>query len=578
MGLPKLWVEVSPGVAELAPEATRAAIADELKVEVVSSKDAPHFGHVNVIGTRGPAVIVRYESADGVTKLERRMPLPIDEQRRTLVVSWVVSNLVRNEAAEILRDMSLRAPALASSDAPAPASDSSGGTGEAPGTDVTERDANADHASAPATAAPAPARTPEPPANVPKTAQPAVPPERRLGPPRILNASLVSPHLALQGDAKDHAYYLSLGGFYNHIGGLDGFGLTWLVDRFDEHINGVAVSGLWIVGARTRGVAIAGLGVSSPGDMFGAEMAGLWVSRSGCAQGLQVSGLWSSAGAECSRLQHATAAGQGDALEGVQLSGLVSYVGAGFQGAQISGLASLNRGRSKGVQLAGALALSSHDFDGVQTGMLGNVGTGRLVGVQLSGAFNIQAGSVAGAQITGAYNHADELAGLQLGVVNYARQARGVQLGVVNVASQQSGFAIGLVNWAHSSRIQPIYFFQNPGYHNVGYRMLTEYTSSTISFGYDGSRERARTHFGVGGHYAFGRFDTGVEFGYGWVLEQTASHPRDRAHELDLIGRVSVELIRNWFSAFAGGGAALPVAGEVPIEPAGLVQLGVAIL
>ncbi|HEY5959503.1 MAG TPA: hypothetical protein VIV60_23255 [Polyangiaceae bacterium] len=580
---PVLWVEVTPGPTQLMPDATRAAIANELGVEVTSSKDRQHFGHVSVIGIPGPRVIVRYESYDGASKLERQMLLPIEPKRRNLVVSWVVCNLVRNEAAEILLDMAARDFSSQPRSAPAVA-EPAATDGLAP-VSIAPASASSSNVTLSTAAIPSPLgpqkTTMRPPNGGAASADPAIRNEksswRPLGAPRIVNLALFAPSLALHADAKEHPYHLSLGGAYSRVGAIDGFGITWFVDRVEERLDGVDLVGIWLSSGPTRGVAIAGVGSASSGDLLGAEMAGIWLSRTGCVQGVQLGGVWASAAVACRSSERARNYRR-DALIGVQVGGVATYVGEGFQGVQLSGLFSMGRGRGQGLQLTGGLAIAGENFSGVQVAAIGDIGKGRLYGAQLSGAFNIQGGNVEGVQVTGGYNQAGELSGLQLGLVNRARYARGLQLGIVNLANEQSGFAIGLVNWSKFSRLQPIYFLQTPGFHNVGYRILSGYASSTISFGYDSARERARTHFGFGAHGCIDRFGLGVEVGYGWVLERMSDGPRDRAHELDLIGRASAELLRGWISVFAGGGLSLPVAGRVPIEPAGLAQVGISLL
>jgi len=245
---------------------------------------------------------------------------------------------------------------------------------------------------------------------------------------------------------------------------------------------------------------------------------------------------------------------------------------------------------SRGVQLSG-LWLDGAAHHGLLLAGVGTHAHGALTGVELAGALALRSGNVTGAQVTGALNVAQNVQGLQLSLVNVAHDVRGLQLslvnvaedvdgvqfGFVNVARKNRGIALGLFNWSEGARLQPIYFFQNPGYHNVGYRNLSGHATSTMSFGYDEARKRARTHFALGARTTFGRVSLGAETGYGWVLENMTNGPTDRAHELDLIGTVTVELFRNRLSVFGGGGASLPVAGVVPAEPHGLAQVGISL-
>ena len=230
-----------------------------------------------------------------------------------------------------------------------------------------------------------------------------------------------------------------------------------------------------------------------------------------------------------------------------------------------------------GAQVALAGTYAGHHLEGMQIAGVAAITNGRSSGLQLGGVLSYSASDVKGLQLAGAANVANDVNGLQFGLLNVARDVNGLQLGAVNVARHNRGIALGLFNWSEGARLQPTYFYQTPGYQNAGYRTLSGYSSGTISFGYDPSTKRARTHFATGPRYAYHRFAMGAEFGYGWVLENMSGKPSDRAHELDLIGTVSLEVIRNRVSVYAGGGGVLPVAGVVASEPRGLAQLGISL-
>jgi hypothetical protein len=420
--------------------------------------------------------------------------------------------------------------------------------------------------------------------------------------------ALFSP-FALDSDAAQHRYALSFGGFYSHVGAVDGFGLGWLVDRIEYRSSGSQLSGLWIEGAGHDGVLVAGLGTHARGDLAGIEVTGLVTMRSGCVVGAQLTGLLASATSPCASHSTGPRARRGDSVFGLQFAGLGAFSGSSLSGLQVAGLAAISRGPSDGAQLSGLLAYSSSNLAGMQvaglasisnaqsnglqlSGLLShassnvigaqgagltNVSLGALDGVQVSGLLNYVHEDLHGVQLSGLLNVARKVRGLQLSTVNVAREVDGLQLGFVNVARKNRGLALGLFNWSEGTRVQPTYFFQTPGFHNVGYRTVSGHSTGTISFGYDEPRKRARTHFAMGARTAFSRIALGVEFGYGWVLEHMTSGPTDRAHELDLIGTVSVELIRNAVSLYAGGGVALPVSGVVPVEPNGLAQAGISL-
>lgn len=352
----------------------------------------------------------------------------------------------------------------------------------------------------------------------------------KLGPTRLAHAAIVSPWLATDPNAIHHAYTLSFSAGYSRVGALNGFGLGLFADRVEYGSNGVQISGLWLDDAARAGVAISSVGIRSRGDLKGVAMTGLLNLHHGSVRGAQLAGA----------ANLGLAAGSG-----TQISALLNYQDADFSGAQIVG----------GVNVAGRVS-------GIQVGTVNVARFGPSSAVQLSGAVNV----------------AEDLTGVQVSLLNIARDVKGLQLGVVNVSRKTQGLSLGLFNWSDGARVQPIYFFQNPGYHNVGYRTLSGYTTGSLSFGYDPSKEMARTHFATGIRTTLGRFGLGVETGYGWVLEHLSTGATDRAHEVDLVGTVSVEVVPNAVTVFGGGGVALPVAGVLPVEPRGLGHLGIAFL
>jgi hypothetical protein len=554
-----LWVEVSPGPAQLEPEAIRLAIENELGLPTLKTPDKPYFGRVSVEGVAGPAVIVRYQSRDLTTKLERRVALPVDQARRSLVVSWIVGNLVRNEAAEILSGM-VRRPSTDTAEAPAPLPTQPSVTELAPS---AKRETPASSR---------PPSVPKPRLVVPK---PTPTKEPDLGRARLIQLALYSPDIALYRDAQQHRYHLGLGGVYSRVGALEGFGFTWLVDRVDYHTQGAAISGIWSQSNDTRGVLFAGVGTYARGDLTGADFVGVLTLRQGCVFGAQIAGVVATAASHCKSLEHGSLRLDRKALLGIQFSGAVAYIGSGFRGAQVAGVTSIATDGAEGLQLAGAVALAQAGFRGVQVGLVGDVGGGQMQGIQLSGLFNYQSGDTTGLQLAGGLNRSDDLHGMQLGLVNVGRDVFGLQLGIVNLARENHGLALGLFNWSKGARLQPTYFFQTPGLHSIGFKTISGHATSSVSFGYDEARDIARTHFAVGARSSLDRFGVGLELGYGWVLENFSTTRTDRAHELDLIGTVTLEILPRVLSVYGGGGAAMPVAGVVPIVPHGLAQAGI---
>jgi len=98
-----------------------------------------------------------------------------------------------------------------------------------------------------------------------------------------------------------------------------------------------------------------------------------------------------------------------------------------MSGAQISGIwagANFANGDVTGLQLAGIIVgiNKAGNLDGIQI-------AGILLGVNLAQNTN-------GIQLATLYNQAEEMKGLQIGIVNVCKQMRGVQIGVVNIIKE----------------------------------------------------------------------------------------------------------------------------------------------
>jgi hypothetical protein len=524
---PSLGLYIAPTFKSIDANSLKSAIESELSVKTADTQDLNYpLGRLTVDSENGESAVVRFESADGATKIERRILLPKEGRRRVSVIAWVSGNLVRNEAAEILAtyqtktETGLSATEIGSENAL-----------------VTDGDA------------PVVPQTTESKARTPEIANTVIPNDksaitlekrrftigpdsdfvRKLASARFLHAALFSPKLALHRDAKFKRYALSFGGVYSEIGSLNGFGLGLLVDKIENDARGVQISGVWLEGAAHQGALITGIGIHSQGTLYGAEMSGLTTMRLGRVTGVQATGIWAISGGGCS-IQHAKPVPKECvAVEGVQLAGLSTY------------------------------------------------GRGSVKGLQMSSVFNYAQADLDGGQISAGVNAARDVAGVQVGILNIARDVKGLQLGLVNIAQTNRGLALGLFNWSKDAVVHPIYFFQSPGYHNVGYRVRSGYSTGSISFGYDQPQQRARVHYAVGATTSVGRFGFGIESGYGWVLENFDSGPTDRAHELDLTTLLSVSIVPKVVSIFGGGGVRLPVAGTVPVAPHGFSQFGISL-
>ena len=99
------------------------------------------------------------------------------------------------------------------------------------------------------------------------------------------------------------------------------------------------------------------------------------------------------------------------------------------QGLDLSLGATRTDGMLRGLQIAGINDVNG-DCSGVQVGVFANYCGGHLSGAQLSLAAYAHHGK--GVQIAPVMARADELEGLQIGLITYAKQMKGLQLGLLN--------------------------------------------------------------------------------------------------------------------------------------------------
>jgi hypothetical protein len=113
--------------------------------------------------------------------------------------------------------------------------------------------------------------------------------------------------------------------------------------------------------------------------------------------------------------------------------------------------------------LAWALSSSGSMFSGENAGGVGLAA--RAVSIrpeadprmlQLSMVANVHAGNVRGIQGALGTNVAQDVSGIQIGLVNIGHSVSGAQIGLVNIARHVSGAQIGLVNVSRSMQGVPV--------------------------------------------------------------------------------------------------------------------------
>lgn len=217
---------------------------------------------------------------------------------------------------------------------------------------------------------------------------------------------------------------------------LNGFSFGILGAGAGNSINGIVLGGLGAgAGDSFTGIAIGGLGVGAGADFTGIAIGGLGAGSGGDATGILIGGLGAGASGSLSGFSFGLlGAGAGENVSGIQFGGLgvgagndlrgfsagVLGVGCGnhLQGVAIGGIGA---GAPKISGLAvGGIGVGGENLTGAMLalGMIRVEDHGQLTGFS-SSAFNYIRGRQVGFSIA-IVNYADELEGVQMGLVNYA--------------------------------------------------------------------------------------------------------------------------------------------------------------
>lgn len=259
-----------------------------------------------------------------------------------------------------------------------------------------------------------------------------------------------------------------------------------------------------------------------------------------------------------------------DSLRGASFAGIFTSAGRVNAGLQAAGLLTVSGGTTDGIQLTGGVNLSRGPLRGAQGALLMNFAGGESKGMQVSLGGNI-AKHLRGVQVSPLINYAQNVTGMQVGLVNIGKRVTGTQIGLVNIAKDVDGLPIGLVSVSESGGVHVSTWASTTTLASLGLRLATRHTYTLFTLGYD--REQGADLFGPG--FAMGvrvpvvpkfavDLDVGGEYLLGTrvccfedSLEERRAHVRDRSH-------FRLRAIPTWqvhphFSVFAGAGAVVTV-------------------
>lgn len=316
---PELGIKVMADAAALDAAELRAAIAVELAVGVTDATGfAPALGRLE-IAIDGGAARVSYRPAAG-TLVERTLALPENRAERIELLSYIATNLVRDQAGEVLAGLQ---PVAAS----------------------------------------VPRRVP--------------PPAVTRAPSKELVATigLVPP---LSVDRVRGVHVVIGAGLHALVGYTDGSryaSVSGVIDSQRDFASGVQIGGAAVLAGRVDlGMQIAGVSASSRGAVDGVQIAGAVTSAGGDVAGIQIAGGASIATESLRGVQIAGATSIAERLRGLQIAGGAN-IGGDVEGMQI-GVLNIAK-KMRGVQL-GVINISNDGDDAYPIGLINYSRNGRV--------------------------------------------------------------------------------------------------------------------------------------------------------------------------------------------------------
>jgi len=171
----------------------------------------------------------------------------------------------------------------------------------------------------------------------------------------------------------------------------------------------------------------------------------------------------------------------------------------GVNGIEIGSILNYNKGEVKGFQLSGVLNVNTENSGGLLLSGVSNICMDSTSGVFISGVLNYSKQNAKGFQLATANIAANEIKGVQLGVVNYAKKIKGLQVGVINILDdEEKGLPIGLFSIVKNG----LYELELAGgeaiYSNLNYKMGVERFYTIYKIGYSSFKNSPVYSAGLG--------------------------------------------------------------------------------
>ncbi len=101
-------------------------------------------------------------------------------------------------------------------------------------------------------------------------------------------------------------------------------------------------------------------------------------------------------------------------------------------------------------------------------------------GVAIGGAASLIRKELRGVQISGAFNFAQEVSGLQLGLVNVGKNVHGAQIGLINIANDVEGATVGIINLVNNGRHSVDVWTSDTAVFNAGVKLGSDRVYSIL--------------------------------------------------------------------------------------------------
>jgi len=227
---------------------------------------------------------------------------------------------------------------------------------------------------------------------------------------------------------------LGLAPFAETIQGIS-LGLAAVVA--EQELTGINIGGLAVVAdGDIRGINVGGLATVASGNLMGINFGGLAVVSEGDLYGINFGGLAVVARGE---------------MKGINFGGLAVVSENNLLGLNFGGLALVSKGELKGINIGGLAVVAEGELTGLNSALLALVSKEGITGLNIVG-YKVEAPNINGLNVSLGWTDVDDLKGISISCYNKIRGTQtGLVIGLFNVADELNGVQIGLLNIAKNN-------------------------------------------------------------------------------------------------------------------------------